>query len=84
MKNVNLIKFQMADLRSLLTLICLTSGKSCQITRSLLLSKRCVFREEYVLKNVSSIKLTMADMQQLSTSKCVIAGKPYQVASPLP
>ena len=33
MKNFNCIKFEMADLEPLLTVICLISGKPCQITR---------------------------------------------------
>ena len=40
MKNVNLIKFKMADLRPLLTLICLITEKSCQMARPLLLNMR--------------------------------------------
>ena len=57
MKNVNLIKFKMADLQSLLSLICLLTGKSCQLTKPLLLNKSCSFREGYVLKNSNTIEL---------------------------
>ena len=83
MKNVNLVKFKMADLRPHLTSICLITGKSCQIARPLPLNKMCGFREGYVLKKFNSIKFKMADMRQLSTLKCVISRKPYEVAIPL-
>ena len=57
MKNIDLIKFKMADLRSLLTLIYFLTGKSCQIARPLLSNKRCGFREGYVPKNFHSYQI---------------------------
>ena len=42
MKKFNLFKFKMADLWPLLTLICVITGKSCQIAGPLLFNKCAV------------------------------------------
>ena len=52
LKNLKSIKFKMAALRLLLTLIWVILGKLCQIARPLLQNKMCGFRKGSSLKNV--------------------------------
>ena len=76
LNNFNLIKFKMADLRCLSTLIglCVISEKLCQIPGPLLYNKKCGFREVYALNIFNPIKFKMAKMLPLLTLLCVISG----------
>ena len=81
LQNFKLIVFKMADLRPLLTLIWVISGKPCQIARTSLINKMCGFGEGYFLKNINTIKFKMADLQPLLTLIWLISGKPCQIDS---
>ena len=70
--------FKMSNERSVLTLICVISGKSCQIARPFTIYKMPDFMEGCTLKFFSSIKFQMADYWPLFTLICSIFCKMCQ------
>ena len=73
----------MVDLRPLLVLLCVLSGKQCQIARPLYKTKCVVSGSDRPLKNVYSINFKMGTLRPLLTLICEISRKSCQIARPL-